>query len=349
MKRTYCIIILLLAVACLGALYAKAHRPEKLFFPFVKVPGYLAGVYYAPDSPLYKSKVLCYNWNIAGAGMIVVDERLDQKPLRRGYYYDCRHFLSENHEDIDKLCRTMPGLLKRTVKYGRYEFLEYDAGHLADYPINRPFSVIKDKGRVIWYASGEKPGDVRLLDDGRYMIATPKSVFYVRVSGKRLVAEKYTGNRLWKDPWDTHYSLYPDEVRILTDNVIRLKYPKGSVQHWKVRLSEEDVKKNIAKYREKDGVQPEWFYANRCLLWSSGKHGYSGGRGLGLMSDEMWCFRKGGPEPTPESYSGISYEKTVGGKDKAAALGADDTAGEAGGFFASLLGRTKALFARLFA
>ena len=347
MKRLCCILLVLLVAAGIGAAFVNAGRSKMLFFPFVRVPNYLSGIYYAPDSPLYKSQVLCYSPFIAGAKMIIVDECLGSLfPLRRGYYYDFRHFLSENHENIGRLCRNMPGLLKRTVKYGRYEFLEYDAGHLADCQMNRQFSVIKDKGKVIWYACGEKPGDIRLLDDGRYMIATSGSVFYVRAYGKRLVAEKYASGRMWSSPWNTIRARYPDEIRILTDNVIRLKYSNGAVQHWKVRLSEKDVEKNIAKYSDQGGGQPEWFYANKCLLWSNGLRGSSGGMG---WSHAMWCCHKGGPEPAPESYADISYEKTVGGKDKTAALDADTAAGEADGLFALLPGRIKAFFAGLFA
>ena len=142
---------------------------------------------------------------------------------------------------------------------------------------------------------------------------------------------------MWFRPWDG-----PQEVRILTDNVISLKYKGGAIEHWKVRLSAKDVEKNIEKYYRPDSAQPEWFYANECLLWRNGS--VFSGTG-GKVPKEMWCFRKGGPEPAPESYSDISYEKTVGRKDKAAAL----DAGEAKGFPALLPGMIKTFFAELFA
>ncbi|MBQ9358314.1 MAG: hypothetical protein IJT95_02085 [Abditibacteriota bacterium] len=348
--RTISIIGCLLVLA--GVLYADQKAPIKSV-PVVTVPGYLQSAYYDTDG-IYEPEVLFYNSSIENARHIIVCKRTYDKGVYNHVFGD-KHFFSyggfiyDNNEDLGKICSKVP-LLKRTVKYDRFEFLEYNAEKYIDYikkdPYSTAFSVVKDRGMVIWYNEGEVPEDIAITNDGRYMIATMYSVFYSYPAAGKIISEMYSGNR--------HYWSYypgPKSVRILTDNIIRLEFASGLIEHWQVRLSEEDIQKNMEKYNKEE----KW-RADKCLLWSNGKKRAN-------KSQAMWCYYESDTEPTYKdtNLAAITAEipvftrmvsSSASGNESAAAddtsgIGADEEAVKTG-WFARLIAGIKTFFAGLF-
>ena len=156
--RTISIIAIFLVLA--SVLYADQKTPIKPV-SVAAVPGYLQPAYYDLDG-IYESEVIFYNSSIENAGHIIVCKRTYDKGVYDHIFGD-KHFFSyggfiyDNNEDIEKLCGMVP-LVKRTVKYDRFEILEYNAEKYIDYikkdPYSTAFSVVKDRGKVIWYNEG---------------------------------------------------------------------------------------------------------------------------------------------------------------------------------------------------
>ena len=151
----------------------------------------------------------------------------------------------------------------------------------------------------------------------------------------------------------------PADVRILTDNIIRLQYPNGLVEHWKVRLSEEDIEKNMDKYEKTFKKRERWVGGDKCLLWSNGKKG-------GFKIQKMWCYNESDQEPTYDNtgladitadISDVQSSVSVSAADKrpnekAAAPKVQNEKPEARaatGWLAGLMARVKSWFAGLFA
>ncbi len=360
MKIRSIIIAFLIVCVCSCAAYAAftsnpkegTLRLEKI--PLPAVPDYLLSAAGDPYD-LYIPDVICYNKNIDSAKQIILNKRLCGKSIwdkDRTFWFYGGTFLSDNNENIEKMRKMVP-LVKRTVLYDRFEVLEYDANDKINY-INQPspylvLSVVKDHGKTIWYFEGHPFRDIAITADGIYMIATDELVFYTTCDGKRIVSELYGGNRIY-----FLGAKRPAGIRILTDNVIRAEYDNGCIEHWKVRLSEEDVEKNMEKFKIDE---KEKHLADRCLLWSNGKTSKS-------ISQAMWCYYESEEEPAYKETNladvrtaDVSAFKRAASSSaagnlpaKAASADAANSAGEAKtGFFASLFGRIKTFFAGLFA
>ncbi|MBP5274893.1 MAG: hypothetical protein ILO36_08170, partial [Abditibacteriota bacterium] len=267
----------------------------------------------------------------------------------RSFLYYGGSFLSDNNEDIDKMCKTIP-LVKRVVKYDRFEVLEYDANDKINYidvpPSFLVLSVVKDRGKTIWYFEGHPFRDIAITADGRYMIVTDELVFYATADDKRILSELYGGNRIY------FFNIArPADVRILTDNVVRVSYKSGLVEHWKVRLSEEDLEKNIEKYKTE-----EKHLADKCLLWSNGK-------GKPYKSQAMWCYYESDSEPVYDNtnladitadlsdlQNSVLASAAKQTNENVAAVASGNGLSEeaATGRSAGLVARIKTFFARLF-
>ena len=86
-------------------------------------------------------------------------------------------------------------------------------------------------------------------------------------------------------------------MTILADNVVRMTYPDGTSEHWKVILSEEDIALN--EQRRKASDTHVLITGAGHLLWWNGK-----GRIRRFKVEEMQnrSYREGSPEP---SYPGL--------------------------------------------
>ncbi len=359
MKKISIILIAVFALCCAGAAYAKlATDPFEQTLkiekkPMPKLPDYLAHYYYDPEG-LYVSDISCYSADIDPAKMITIEKKLMNKSLLgdKQFLFYRGAFLSDNNENIDKICKMLP-LVNRTVLYDRFEVLEYDADKYINYiyGVRPKFCVVKDRGKVIWYNEGQPCRDIAITSDGRYMIVTSEQVFYTVTEGKRIINEMYGGQRIYGGGG-------PKEVRILTDNVIRVAFSKGRTEHWKVRLSEEDVENNLKKLNPKfvPDSEDKLFYANKCLMWSN----YGINDPMIAATRYMWNYYESEEEPVYKETNLADITSDVAALRQSALSAVGQTgvkaaqghqaAGEAGkGFFASLLGRIKTFFAGLFA
>ncbi len=318
-----------------------------------ELPAFLQTIY--ENDRFYKSKILSYNKDIQKSFLIEVEKTPYKKGLSLRYEYCGDSLLSLIEQRLDAVCKKLP-VVKRGVLHERYECCMYDASEYADKVLNNPYlTVVKDHGRIIWCVNAESIGDVAQLYDGRYFVVTEQSAYYVTVTDDRIIGEVYFGNR--RVAASNQYvdrSRLPVSVTILTDNVIRQEYEDGSIEHWKIRLSEEDVDKNTEKRREvyeNEGRSVPIEAGDKCLLWWNGK-----GKGsLTRNNQKMWCYHEGGPEPTADSYSEMSLAKTVsdrGAAVKSAAAATDHPekgkTSAATGWFGSLVARIKGFFAGLF-
>ncbi len=357
MKNFKVFLLFVLVFCCVGAanaalspdLFKRTLRIERIHMDVI--PEYIMPVLGDPGD-IYMPEINSYSKDIDKAKMIVVIKKLYGRSVLdsdRSFVYYGGTFLGNNDENIDKMCTLVP-LRNKSVKYDRFEFLEYNAGNYINYiggSDGSVFSVVKDRGKIIWYFEGEKPGDIAITNDGRYMIATAWSVFYVDPTGKRIISEMYSGNRIYMEG-----VLTPNNVRILTDNVIRVSYSSGLVEHWKVRLSEEDLEKNKEKYKV-----DEKHLADKCLLWSNGK-------GKPYKSQAMWCYYESDQEPVYDNtnladitadlsdlHKSVSVsvpKKQMNEKAAAAASGNGMSDEAATGLFARLVAKVKGFFAAFF-
>ncbi len=376
MKKTK--ILLLYVIACLficSSLYAKSdyglyvknqvYKKQKAV-PLVTFPECLQK---ACDNGAEEYRVIIYGYSedISNARTIRVKKifSTDDKRLEKQYYiYRGDTVLAQIEKDLEKACKELPVVTTQTIN-GEFNYTVYDGEKYAkELHVVSLFGVLRHNNRIIWYGSqgGEKTilsertlplVDIKQLDDGRYLIVTDDAEYYVEDQGERLVAEVYAGKRTIVKP-KKDYPVY----RILTDNVVRQSYDDGSVEHWKIVLSDEDIEKNREKWREqhtrKNGDFEKLSAGDKHLLWWNGV-----GKRRSVMDDThiqaMWCYQEGGPEPTAESYSEISLAKTGSGRGaedknfvaKAAQSEKAETSA-ATGWFGSLVARVKGFFAGLF-
>ncbi len=269
-----------------GSSFDPAHATAKIMvIPLFFVPDYLKPSYYDPDG-IYLPEVACYDKFISNAKLITVIKRLWDEPLwgdKQVFFFYKGTFLSDNNENAEEMCKKLP-LVRKTVKYDRFEFLVYDAREKINYisaaPSEIVFSVIKDRGKTVWFFEGKAPRDIAITKDGKYMIATAEAVFYAVPAGKKIINEMYADARKYQED-----SELPDDIKILTDNVIRVSYRNGLVEHWKVRLTGEDIEKNLKALNKK-----KKYDADRYMLWSNGKEGAH-------LNHKMWCYYESEEEP----------------------------------------------------
>ena len=142
---------------------------------------------------------------------------------------------------------------------------------------DRTVSFLSDGERMMYLtAAPDKLYDVRRTDKG-YAVLYGNSVrLYAQyiypggLEGKDLsyTYEAYTV----QDPGAGKATPAPAEGRFLTDNVIRLEFGSGKVQHWKVKLSEGDLahydEQSFALEQEFRGIWKE-LRTKKRLLWTS--------------------------------------------------------------------------------
>ncbi|MBP5274766.1 MAG: hypothetical protein ILO36_07510 [Abditibacteriota bacterium] len=284
---------------------------------------------------------------------------------KRLYIYRGDTVLARIEKDLEKACSELPVVTEQKIN-GDYTYTVYDGEeYTKDLHVISVIGVLRHSNRIIWYGTqdGEKLTlsqrtlplvDVKELADGRYLIVTDDAEYYVEDQGERLVAEVYAGNRTIAT-----VKLHTPVYKILSDNVVRQSYDDGSVEHWQISLSDEDIEKNREKWREyytrENGDFAKYDAGNKHLLWWNGI-----GKRRSVTDEThiqaMWRYHEGGPEPAAESYSEMSLAKTVSGRGALAkgvsAPNAGQQKGETSastGWLAGLVAKVKGFFAGLFA
>lgn len=187
---------------------------------------------------------------------------------------------------------------------------ESDGGHFGgDFCL----SAIRRGKNIVWYTTftGDrriKEGllaavphpDAAVLPDGRYMVATPGETYYIRQTAGKVLVQIYDNTRaVWYDGLQGSAGYIPPEwypaVTILTDNVVRMTYPDGLAEHWKVILSKEDMAYNEERLKASGGQATRLGRFEGNLLWWNGKGRIKRFR-VGEMQNRS--YREGGPEPS---------------------------------------------------
>ncbi|MBQ9358811.1 MAG: hypothetical protein IJT95_04645 [Abditibacteriota bacterium] len=279
------------------ASHASVFEQMKII-PLTAVPEYLKGVYQDGDGS-YKSVILSYNENPDDSGLI----RIFQDPFTKNkdltFQYRGDDFISAIDSNIGSVIAGLP-VVQRAVLHGRFECILYDAAkYAADYYQSCLLTVVKDNGRIIWYDKGSELGDVSVTDFGRYMIACTDCTDYVTVTKDRIIAESYAGDRRFIG----QNMKKPVSCRILTDNIVRLEYRDGCVEHWRVCVSDADAAKNKAKWATSKLHSPH----SKHLIWSNGK-----GKGyIYRGSEEAWDYTEGEAEPVYKNMKDMSKLKNA--------------------------------------
>ena len=122
----------------------------------------------------------------------------------------------------------------------------------------------------------------------------------------------------------------PAEVELLTDNIIRLRYDDGCIEHWKLTLTPKDIRNNTALYKGDDEVIRR-SSGYKALVWTNDK----GIGSRGVKNSKAWDF-------DPDA----SREPVYEGQDVAA----PETAASAKhmNVFSGLLARISGFFRGLF-
>ncbi len=326
-KRAVYVILIVLLFYAGGVIFRNMYEVAAPV-PLIRVPSFLKGIY---EQDLYTTDIRTYGKCMTLAPYVYVSKSLRSWPEGRQMYlcWSEYPFLEYGEKRFERFLKTLKpheaGDCRINYQYARYRITQFE-------PVKSPrykdydMVVVRDKGRVIgrWTepAVGNwnfgKP-DIRRLPDGRYMVANGHAVRYISEKRGKRVVECYFDPGA-PDVGSFHVGPLAGsggrpEVTILTDNVIRLAYKNGDVEHRKVRLSREDVDKNTEKLnpvfaehnRKSSGIA-----GNKHLLWRNYKPKplYEG-----QFSGEMWCFREGGEEPSAEAYSDMGFEAAMGVPD----------------------------------
>ncbi|MBP5274254.1 MAG: hypothetical protein ILO36_04895 [Abditibacteriota bacterium] len=311
-KKWVYVLLLITAAATLFAdepLYVGGEREA------ARLPYYLAE--YAKEKP-YPSISICKESFADARVILIIETRRWSSSAREGVRYFC---------SSDELLRKIDDDPEASL--GEYRLLEkYEMGGGFAYELrlirekkkgyfggDTCLSVIRRGREIVWFRAFTghvyiKKGllaavphpDAVVLRDGRYMVATPGETFYIKRAAGKLLVSLYEDTRpVWYDgivgsagyipPW-----WYP-AVTILTENVVRMTYPDGTSDHWKVILSEEETALN--EERRKASDTRGFITGEGRLLWWNGK-----GRMQRFGAEEMQnrSYREGGPEP---SYPGM--------------------------------------------
>ncbi|MBP5274405.1 MAG: hypothetical protein ILO36_05670 [Abditibacteriota bacterium] len=172
-----------------------------------------------------------------------------------------------------------------------------------------------------------------------------------KLKGKTLVMRKTSPVWFHQSANIDKASPVPEKAELLTENIIRLQFKDGAVEHWLLELTAEDMRKNLEMYKG-DDESVRSAYKCRSLVWHNGverklsaeaakmspedkKLLASAGSGQQKRS-EAWCF-------DPDT----SREPVYEGQTEA---GAPETgvAAVRKGFFAGMFAKISGFFKGLF-
>ena len=128
--------------------------------------------------------------------------------------------------------------------------------------------------------------DVKKIADNTYMVVYQKIEYvkYIHTDNSKIVSETYwlvdagfpSGGSM-----SGMIPVYPISGKILTDNIIRFEWKDGKIEHWKVRLTKEDIEKN-KEYGLKQGFKNT---EDNVLLWWNGV-----GNNLNYNKKKAWDY-----------------------------------------------------------
>ncbi|MBR4748877.1 MAG: hypothetical protein IK083_04810 [Abditibacteriota bacterium] len=111
--------------------------------------------------------------------------------------------------------------------------------------------------------------DFEQSDSRYYELLTVDTILPDKCNGKTCILREKVPKDFWRSlnlmPRDISVPV-PEKAALLTDNIIRLEYKNGAIEHWLVRLSDEDIRKNGEMYKgDNPGIKRAW--KRRALIW----------------------------------------------------------------------------------
>ena len=136
--------------------------------------------------------------------------------------------------------------------------------------------------------------DIKKVNDDSYIVAClPEMgimVDYVHLDNKIPVIERYA---MPFDSFGSGYIAIPISARILKDDIIRLEYKDGAIEHWKIKQTKTDFDKN-RESKEMGNIH----YGDDALVWWNG---VGKGSPLNHVKAKAWDYDEDtSTEPTYE-------------------------------------------------
>ena len=243
--------------------------------------------YYYNDIDIYDHEILTYGDNTITFFKYFSYNNGEKKDTILNV--DKNNYLYGMRDNFDEVCKKLP-VLQETMMHDKFECTVYDVYEYAkkhNYK-GKFLTVVKLNGNIVWYSSDSRLGDIKEINKDNYMVSALNCTYYVHINGNIKIIEQFAlpftyGNSAHtgiRDP-------FPILCDILTDNIIRLEYKDGAVEHWKVRLSKEDVEKNM-EVAKKDGLSEGKIInskRNSLIWWNEIGKGSPTGMTINIESD----------------------------------------------------------------
>ncbi|MBO4547827.1 MAG: hypothetical protein J5758_01295, partial [Abditibacteriota bacterium] len=191
--------------------------------------------------------------------------------------------------------------INKDFTYALYDTRRYTAGRERNPLYNSDtLAVIRYRDKIIWFkvlsADTDKylyaGSDVRLLGDGRYLIATPGGAYFISETDGKIITEYYRDYASVRRGGEDAQTRPIPRIEILTDNIVKHSFDDGREEYWQIVLSMSDIRRNLGKqvYELDDNRDPG---SRRYLLWWNGKGGDATAPRPGVERCRMWCYREG--------------------------------------------------------
>ncbi|MBR4749166.1 MAG: hypothetical protein IK083_06320 [Abditibacteriota bacterium] len=193
--------------------------------------------------------------------------------------------------------------IKKDFTCALYDTRRFTAGKKRNPLYNSDsLAVIRYRDKIIWFkilgAETDKnlcaACDAMLLDNGRYMVATPRGAYYITETDGKMISEFYHDyarvSRGGKEMQEKDRPL--PKIEILTENMVRYSFDDGREEIWRIRLSMSDIRKNLGKqsYELNDNRDLK---SMKYLQWWNGKGGEATAPHPGIENIRMWCYTQG--------------------------------------------------------
>ena len=180
-------------------------------------------------------------------------------------------------------------IIRSSVMNDNIKHIVYDAVSLKGKKIE--LNVLFANG--IYFDIGNNVLDAKKIADNTYMVIY-QNIEYVKYihtdKNSKIVSETYRLpiHIVASERQPKEAIRYPISGKILTDNIIRFEWTDGAIEHWKARLTKEDIEKN-KEYGLKQGFKNT---EDNTLLWWNGK-------GKHKLNCNAWDYNEDtGKEPT---------------------------------------------------
>ena len=285
-KLFYILIYILLASTTLAAVYSSDRYDEKIITDFQKIqesdlPKDILP--YITDTSITLYQISDYGTSIVLSKSIAPDNSI--------MFYKKSDIISDISSSIQQ---------NNVKEKDVFDFMGYNVSIYDTPDLEFDLVLIKDKKNIIWSGVTRKEDHIyglkiKFLDIKRigddyillyYNFANVTFDITHLSNDSRLIIERYNLPFFILGSYDKPL---PKEGKILTENIVKLEYSKETIEHWKVRLSKEDVEKNIETAKKagfsKNKIQTS--KRNSLIWWNNIIPGLSD---VNYKTDRAWNY-----------------------------------------------------------